>query len=141
MLDALTAYGAAGGREDVDAAVESGQRFFLAHSLFLSHRTGEVANPVFLRYPFPPQWHFDILRGLEHFRLAGAARNLRLERAVDVIRKGQRTDGTWYTHRPYPGHSWFPPEPRGPSRWATLRCARVLRWWDEARFEPGSRIG
>jgi hypothetical protein len=128
-LDALTEYRKAGGQQEVDAAVVRGQEFFLAHRLYRSHRTGEPAKPAFQRYPFPPQWHFDVMRGLEHFRIWNV-RDARLEEAADLVRRGRKRDGTWHRHNPYPGRYWFELEPPGPSRWATLRAARVLRWWD-----------
>lgn len=132
VLDALVAYRASGGPTPVDAAMARGQEFFLDHRLFRSHRTGEVVNPALTRFPFPPQWHFDVLRGLEHFRASGAARDPRLADGVAVLRRARRADGTWPVHRAYPGRWWFVMEPPGPSRWATLRCLRVLDWWDHA---------
>jgi hypothetical protein len=130
-LDALLEYDASGRSMPVRTAMDSGQEFFLNHRLYRSHRTGAVANPAFTRFPFPPQWHFDVLRGLEHFRAAGAAADPRLSDAIDIVRRAQRADGTWPVHRGYPGRTWFRMEPAGPSRWATLRALRVLRWWDE----------
>lgn len=129
-LDALSAYRSAGGSQAVDDAVERGQQFFLRHWLFLSHRTGELVNPAFGHYPFPPQLHFDIVRGLDHFRSWGADRDPRLGRAIDVLRKNQKADGVWYAYHTYPGHYWFLMEQRGPSRWSTLRCGRILKWWN-----------
>jgi hypothetical protein len=130
-LDALHRYRTTGGTLPVAGAAQLGRAFFCNHQLYRSHRTGAVVDPVFTRFPFPPQWHFDVVRGLEHFRAAGAARDPRLADAVDVIRRAQRRDGTWRTQRAYPGRAWFRLEEPGPSRWATLRALRVLGWWDD----------
>lgn len=109
----------------------AGPAFFCDHRLYRSHRTGAVVDPAFTRFPFPPQWHFDIVRGLEHFRAAGAARHPRLADAIDVVRRAQRKNGTWSRQRGHPGRTWFQLEEPGPSRWATLRARRVLSWWDD----------
>jgi hypothetical protein len=132
VLDALLAYARAGGPVPVGEAMARGRAFFLDHSLYRSHRTGEVVDAAFTRFPFPPQWHFDVLRGLEHYAAVGADRDERLADAVDVLRKRRRGDGRWPVHRGHPGRQWFRMEERGPSRWATLRCLRVLRWWHQA---------
>ena len=129
-LDALLQYQHSGGGLLVSSSMQRGRTFFLDHQLYRSHRTGEVVNTAFTRFPFPPQWHFDILRGLEHFRAAGSAADPRLGDAVKVIRRARRADGTWPVQRAHPGKTWFRMEPAGPSRWATLRALRVLRWWD-----------
>jgi hypothetical protein len=131
VLDALLAYQSAGRAVEVGQAMARGREFFLRHSLYRSHRTGRVADSAFTRFPFPPQWHFDVLRGLEHFRSADAPRDKRLQDAIDVISRAQQPDGRWPVHRPYPGRQWFPLETAGPSRWATLRGLRVLQWWNQ----------
>jgi len=130
VLEALLAYERSGGTIPVASAMAAGRQFFLDHHLYRSHRTGSVVDPAFTRFPFPPQWHFDVLRGLEHFRAAGAEPDERLSDAIDVVRRAQRTDGTWPLHRQHPGRYWFPLESRGASRWSTLRALRVLAWWD-----------
>ena len=131
VLEALSTYQRSGGSVPVAAATAAGREFFADHRLYRSHRTGEVADQAFRQFPFPPQWHFDVMRGLEHFRAAGADRDERLDDAVDVIRRAQRTDGTWPMYRPYPGRYWFALEGRGASRWSTFRAMRVLAWWDQ----------
>jgi hypothetical protein len=130
-LDALLEYQQSGGGLAVSDSMDRGRRFFLDHRLYRAHRTGELVNPAFTRFPFPPQWHFDVLRGLEHFRAAGAAADPPLGEAVEVVRRARRADGTWPVHRAYPGRTWFRMESPGPSRWATLRAMRVLQWWDQ----------
>jgi hypothetical protein len=131
VLEALSMYQRWGGSIRVASAIEAGQQFFLDHRLCRSHRTGNVVDPAFVRFPFPPQWHFDIMRGLEHFHAAGASRDDRLGDAVEEIRQARRADGTWPMYRPHPGRYWFALEERGASRWSTLRAMRVLARWDE----------
>jgi len=131
VLEALGTYARAGGSIEVDPALSTGQRFFLDHRLSHSHRTGQVVDAAFTRYPFPPQWHFDNLRGLEHFRAVGAPRDERLAESIEALRRARRPDGTWPFYRAWPGRQWFAMESRGPSRWTTLRALRVLRWWDD----------
>jgi len=130
-LDALLEYQRSGGTVPVEVAMGRGRLFFLEHRLWHSHRTGEEAGREFRRFPFPPQWHFDVLRGLEHFWRAGAERDDRLLDGIQVIRRAQSDDGTWPLRQPYSGKRWFSMEEPGPSRWATLRALRVLRWWGQ----------
>jgi hypothetical protein len=129
-LEALDAYESAGGPIDVRAPRQRGREFFLDHRLYQSHRTGAVAIPASVRFPAFPEWHFDVLRGLEHFADGDAARDERLGDAVDVVRRARRRDGRWSTYSGYAGQQWFQLEPPGPSRWNTCRVLRVLQWWD-----------
>ena len=129
-LEALDAYVGAGGRLETGTAMRRGHEFFLRHRLYQSHHTGAVAVRGSTRFPAFPEWHFDVLRGLEHFAAVDAQRDERLGDAVDVVRRARRTDGRWPTYAQYPGRQWFELEPPGPSRWNTCRALRVLRWWE-----------
>ncbi|MGH3505844.1 MAG: hypothetical protein ACRDO2_01425, partial [Nocardioidaceae bacterium] len=131
-LDALQAYSERFPAEAAEAEQVRGRDFFLRHRLYRSHRTGEVAIPASVRFPLLPQWHFDVLRGLEHFASAAAPADPRLQDAIGVLRRAQRKDRRWPTYAAYPGRKWFDLEPSGPSRWNTARVLRVLRWWDAA---------
>jgi hypothetical protein len=128
-LEALDAYQRAGGQAATDAAQARGRAFFLRHGLYKSHRTGQVAIRGSVRFPQLPQWHFDVLRGLEHFADVGANRDERLGDAIAVVRRARRADGRWSTYAGYPGRTWFRMEEPGPSRWNTVRVLRVLDWW------------
>ncbi len=129
-LEALDAYNEAGGRVRTREATRRGREFFLAHKLYQSHRTGAVAIPASVRFPAFPEWHFDVLRGLEHFAHAGAARDKRLRDAVDIVRGACRKDGRWSTYSAYAGQQHFRLEEPGASRWNTCRALLVLQWWD-----------
>ncbi len=129
----------AGGRADVLGAMHRGWEFFFAHRLFKSHRTGEVVNPVFTRLSFPPRWHYDILRGLDHLRAAAAPWDDRCQDAVALLQSRRRADGTWPLQHRHTGKVWFDMERHsGPSRWNTVRALRVLTWADEAPGPHGN---
>jgi hypothetical protein len=124
----------------VEEAAARGREFFAVHRLYCSHRTGELVDPSFTRMVFPPGWHHDLLRGLDHFQAAGAPRDQRLADAVAALRSKRRADDTWATNAPYPGRYWFRLEPAGrPSRINTLRALRVLRWWAPPGDVPTSQ--
>lgn len=115
----------------VQAAQRRGREFLLAHRLFRSHRTGEIIKPVFIRFAFPPRWHYDILRALDYFQAVDAPRDQRLSDAIDIVRNGQCADGRWKLQHVYKGKTYFELERLGaPSRWNTLRALRVLKWWN-----------
>ena len=135
VLEGLHEYWLSGGRHgaEVEAAEAGAREFFSEHGMYRSHRTGAVPDERMGRLPFPPQWHHDILRGLDYFRAAGASRDLRLVSAVERLVRYRDDDGKWPIHRGYSGKVWFNMEAGGrPSRWNTLRALRVLRWWESA---------
>jgi hypothetical protein len=118
----------------VRAAQRRGCEFLLVHRLFRSHRTGAVIKPIFLRFSFPPRWHYDILRALDYFQAVQAPRDPRLAEAIDIVRRTRGGDGRWPLQNNYKGKTYFELERLGaPSRWNTLRALRVLKWWEGAR--------
>ncbi|MDN4481290.1 hypothetical protein [Demequina muriae] len=136
VLEGLAAYGAAGGRVPVDAALRGGEEYLLERRMFRRRTTGEVAHPGYLRLAFPSQWHYDILRGLDHLRVASRAPDPRAAEAIDVLSSKQRDDGRWDLDRAHAGRMHFPLEEVGePSRWITLRALRVLEWWESGTRE------
>jgi hypothetical protein len=127
----------------VRAAQRRGREFLLVHRLFRSHRTGAVIKPIFMRFSFPPRWHYDILRALDHFQAVNAPRDPRLAEAIDIVRSTRGGDGRWRLQNCYKGKTYFELERLGaPSRWNTLRALRVLKWWDGERGrQPQDRQG
>jgi hypothetical protein len=133
VLEGLRHYEVHRGRRirEVRAAQRRGREFLLAHRLFRSHRTGEVIKPVFTRFAFPPRWHYDVLRALDHFQEVDAPYDERLEDAIALVHAGRDAEGRWRLEHVYRGKTYFEMERLGqPSRWNTLRALRVLEWWD-----------
>ncbi len=65
---------ATGGPARARAACRGGEEYLLERGLFRRKSTGAVVRPAYLEFAFPYYWHYDVLRGLDYFRRAGAAR-------------------------------------------------------------------
>jgi hypothetical protein len=116
-------------RPEVATALARGREFFLNHRLHKSHRDGAVVHPAFTKLSFPPRWHYDVLRGLDHIASVNSRWDERYLDALDLLVERQRKDGTWPVQHKHTGEVWFDMEKTGsPSRWNTLRALRVIRW-------------
>jgi len=114
--------------EQIQTAQKKGREFLLVHQLFKSHRTGEVANPAFTRFSFPPRWHYDVLRSLDYFQECQAEPDDRLRDAIGLLINKRRSDGRWVLQNRHAGKTYFEMEQVGqPSRWNTLRALRILK--------------
>ncbi len=133
VLEGLLEWSRRRGTSDADEAIARGHEFLLAHRMFRSHRTGEVISERWTRFSFPPRWHYDILRGLDHMRDAGATPDPRAQEAIDIV-KSRRKPGGWTVGPRYGSKVFFTMEGgRAPGRWNTLRALRVLDWWADIR--------
>ena len=118
-----------GGRRDVSAAISRGQAYLLARRLFYRLTTGEVIDPAFASFGFPTCYHYDVLRALDHLRLAGAVPDERMTDAIALVEPKRDADGRWPLEHVHEDGVLIPMGELGePSRWITLRALRVLRW-------------
>ena len=144
VLEALVEYERRGGTDaHVTAARLRGQEYLLERRLFRRQSTGEVipydrktgpdasGQPAWTRFAFPVWWHYDVLRGLDFLRAAGAAPDERMAEAIDLVASKRDADGRWPLEVQYPGEMPIAlDEAVGrPSRWITLRALRVLKWY------------
>jgi hypothetical protein len=138
VLEALLEYELAGGsRAAVTEARLRGQEYLLERRLFRRLSTGEVierdrkGDTAWTRFAFPTWWHYDVLRGLEYLRRAGATPDERVAEAIELVASKRDGDGRWPLETQYPGTMPVETdEGEGqPSRWNTLRALRVLDWY------------
>jgi hypothetical protein len=130
VLDGLLEWKRRTGSNDADSAIAGGHEFMLRHQMHLSHRTGEVINQTWSTFHFPPRWHYDVLRGLDHLQDAGSPWDPRAAGVIELVHSKRRKDGRWGKGSQYSGRVFFVLEPeRAPGRWNTLRALRVLNWW------------
>ena len=133
VLEGLRALETAGGAtEATRTAQAAGETYLLDRALLRRKSTGELVDPRMTMLSYPVRWYFDVLRGLDHFRLAGR-RDPRLSDAVELLRAKAGPHGLFPYENCHQGPTLFDMEAEAegfPSRWVTLRALRVLRWWD-----------
>ena len=131
VLEGLLEYErAVGSAPGIAAARRRGEEYLRQRGLFRRRSTGEVANPAFLTFAFPPRYEYDVLRALHYFRDAGVQPDVHMGDALAVVESRRQADGRWLLDRTHDEALAFPVgESLGePSRWNTLRALRVLRW-------------
>jgi hypothetical protein len=141
VLEGLLEYErAVGSAPAIAAARQRGEEYLLERGLFRRRSTGEVANPAFLEFAYPPRYHYDVLRALDYFRDAGVHPDARIGDAMRVVENRQQADGRWLLDRTRDEALALPfVESVGqPSRWNTFRALRVRRWYERARPESTS---
>lgn len=132
VLEGLLEYEKAkGATPAVTDARLRGQEYLLERSLFRSLSTGRVIDPEWTQFSFPNGWHYDVLRGLDYLRRAGAEPDPRGVEAIDLVETKRDSDGRWPLENPHDLRFQFDmAESAGePSRWNTLRALRVLDWF------------
>lgn len=130
VLDGLLEHERATGDTKAAEARRRGEEYLLERRLFRRKSTGEVMDPTFTEFSFPPYYFYDVLRGLDYLRSTGQAPDPRTGEALDLVEHKEQSDGRWPLENIHPGRVQFVLEgPAGsPSRWNTLRALRVLRW-------------
>jgi hypothetical protein len=135
VLEGLLAHErATGGSAKSVAARRRGEEYLLERKLVRRKSTGQVVDPAWLQFSFPTRWHYDVLRALEYFQVAGDRPDRRVDEAIQLLRSKQQPDGMWLLENTHPGKVHFALEDGDgrPSRWNTLRALRVLKWYERS---------
>lgn len=132
VLEGLLAFEQSfGAASAVTDARSRAHEYLLERRLLRRLSTGEVIEPVWTQLAFPPLWHFDVLRALDHLRAAGVPQDAGVEEAVGIVRERRQDDGRWLLDVLH-GDTLYE-ELAGtvgaPNRWITLRALRVLDWY------------
>lgn len=135
VLEGLLKYDRAGRKSAaVRKARKRAENYLLERRMLRSLRTGEVINKHWLRFSFPPFWHYDVLRGLDYLRDAGIKPDSRMSEAIEIVIKRRHQNGRWPLNLRHP--EWIPLEMEtdvgSASRWNTFRALRVLRWYNRS---------
>ena len=131
VLEGLLDYERAGRKSAaVTKARKRAEKYLLERHMFRSLRTGEVINKQWLRFSYPPFWHYDVLRGLDYLRNAGVKPDDRVKEAIGVVIQRRHQNGRWPLNLLHPEYIPVKMETAigSASCWNTLRALRVLRW-------------
>lgn len=128
LLEFERAFGAAPAVTD---ARRLGQEYLLDRRLLRRKSTGEIIDPAWTAFAFPPLWHYDLLRALDYLRAAGAPPDARLTEGVGVVLERRQSNGLWLLdvrHRDTL-YEEFAGTVGAPNRWVTLCALRVMHWF------------
>jgi hypothetical protein len=133
VLEGLLEYERAGRKSAaVSKARKRGEEYLLERGMFRSLRTGKVIDKRWLRFSYPPFWHYDVLRGLDYLRNAGIEPDGRAGEAIKIVMKRRHQNGRWPLNLLHP--EFIPLQMETDvgkaSRWNTLRALRVLRYYN-----------
>jgi hypothetical protein len=140
VLEGLLEYErATEGQQEVRAARLRGEEYLLERRMLRRLSTGAVIDQdrktgrpaAWTQFSYPTYWHYDVLRGLDYLRTAGAIPDERVAEAIHLVESKRDADGRWQLENPHPGRLHFTMDDGEgkPSRWNTLRAMRVLRWY------------
>lgn len=139
VLEGLTEFKKAGFTyriEKIDMVIKSAIGFILQHHLFQSDKTGQIIHKDFIKLHYPCRWKYDILRALDYFQNAMIPWDERMLDAINVLLDKRMKQGVWNLSAAYPGQVHVSMEKAGePSRWNTLRCLRVLKYYNKIQFD------
>jgi hypothetical protein len=135
VLEGLLEYQRAGRKSPaVTKARKRAENYLLERRMFRSLRTGQVIDQRWLRFAYPPFWHYDVLRGLDYLRNAGIKPDRRVREAIGIVIARRHQNGRWPLNLLHPEHIPIKMETSvaSASRWNSLRALRVLRWYNNA---------
>lgn len=128
-LWALNRVPPAGRPPAVEAAIEASVDFLLGYDVARAdYPYKERISSSWFRFGYPLGYVTDVLLNLEALGEAGCGGDSRLSGAAELVLSKQDEQGRWKMEYCYNGKMWADVEAkRQPSKWVTLRAARVMK--------------
>lgn len=115
----------------ITRAIKQGADFFFSvDPSTAAYPTGYAAKPSqnWWKFGFPVFYVTDLLQLVEALVALGYGSDLRLQRALAIVREKQDADGRWALEYDYAGKTWSDfGKKKQPNKWVTLRALRVLK--------------
>ena len=136
VLEGLLAFEQAfGAAPAVTDARQRAEEYLLERRLLRRLSTGDVIEPTWTQFAFPPLWHYDVLRALDYLRAAGVRPDTRVDEAIAIVLERRQGDGRWLLDVRHRNtlHEEFAGAVGEANRWVTLRALRVLEWYSRRK--------
>ena len=133
VLEGLLEYERAGRKSAaVTKARKRAEHYLLERRMIRSLRSGEIIDKRWLRFTYPTNRHYDVLRGLDYLRNAGVKPDSRVRESIQIVKQRGHQNGRWPMNLIHPERIpvEMETEVARASRWNTLRALRVLRWYE-----------
>jgi hypothetical protein len=113
----------------IEAAVEAAVGFLLGYDIARAeYPYKDRVNSSWFKFGYPMGYVTDVLLNLEVLAEAGQGGDARLGEAIELVLSKQDAQGRWPMEYSYNGKMWIDVEEKNkPSKWVTLRAARVLK--------------
>jgi hypothetical protein len=131
VIEGLLAFEQAfGAAPTVTNARRRAHEYLLERRLLRRVSTGDLIDPLWTQFAFPPLWHYDVLRALDYLRAAGVQPDPRVDEAVAAVIARRQDDGRWLLDVRHKNtlHVELAGAVGELNRWVTLRARRVLDW-------------
>jgi hypothetical protein len=132
VLEGLLAFERAfGAIAALTGARRRGEEYLLERRLLRRLSTGEIIEPAWSQFAFPPLWHYDVLRALDYLRAADVSPDGRVDEALAIVRERRQGDGRWLLDARHRDtlYEEIAGDVGQSNRWITLRALRVLDWY------------
>ena len=111
---------------EIKKLIPKAQELLLKKELYLRETNKEVIRESYLNCPFPPRWHYDVLRALDYFRNVNYQYDSRMSKALEYV-ESRHKNGIYQKYSKHGGLLWLNLDPGKGSKWNTLRTLRVLK--------------
>ena len=120
-----------GATSAVTGARRRAEEYLLERRLLRRLSTGDVIDPQWTQFAFPPLWHYHVPRARDYLRAAARPPDARVEEAIAIVLERRQPDGRWPLHVRHRNtlHEELAGAVGEPNRWITLRAGRVLNWY------------
>lgn len=112
---------------EAEASIDRGAEYLLKHHIFKkSHDINKISKPGWTKFSFPLMYQTDALEVL-HVLFKLGVHDSRMDEALDLVESKRNANGRWENSAPLAGKFLVELEPKGESKWVTLRALETLK--------------
>jgi hypothetical protein len=116
-------------------SIRQGTEFLMKHHVYKqSHNLSKPMKPGWMKFSFPLMYQTDALEMLLILGQLGI-RDERMREAVELVQQKRNMQGRWLQESTFGGKFLTDIEPKGQSKWITLRALEALKMYFKCKDE------